>query len=58
MNPVLHEGVETARFGWVLGWTTLVFIGSMIGWTWWAFAPSRKHKFEQAGEIPLDGGAP
>lgn len=56
MNPVLHEGIETARLGWLLGCTTVFFLVSMIGWTWWAFSPARKEKFEAAGLIPLDGG--
>lgn len=58
MNPVLHEGVQTAQFGWLLGWTTIGFFLAMVGWTWWAFGPSRREHFEQAGRIPLDGGTP
>jgi cbb3-type cytochrome oxidase subunit 3 len=56
VNPVLHAGAETAQLGWVLGCTTAVFLASMVGWTWWAFAPSRSQQFVRAGRIPLDGG--
>ncbi|MEQ1564811.1 MAG: CcoQ/FixQ family Cbb3-type cytochrome c oxidase assembly chaperone [Myxococcota bacterium] len=56
MNQVLHEGAEAARMGWLLGFTTLLFFGTMIAWTVWAYAPSRRVWMEQAGRIPLDGG--
>ena len=56
MNQVLHAGAETAQMGWLLGWTTLVFLFAMAGWTWWAFAPSRAEQFQQAGRIPFEGG--
>ncbi|MEZ4237247.1 MAG: hypothetical protein R3F59_14065 [Myxococcota bacterium] len=56
MNPVLHAGAETAQMGWLLGWTTVIFIGAMLGWTWWVFSPSRAEMFEEVGRMPIDGG--
>ncbi|MEQ1504893.1 MAG: cbb3-type cytochrome c oxidase subunit 3 [Myxococcota bacterium] len=56
MNPVLHAGAETAQMGWLLGFTTVLFLATMVGWSTWAFWPGHKRMFEEAGAIPLDGG--
>lgn len=53
MNQVLHAGAETAQLGVMLGFTTLIFLVAMVGWTWWAWAPSRREKMDQAALLPL-----
>ncbi|UCG89456.1 MAG: cbb3-type cytochrome c oxidase subunit 3 [Gemmatimonadota bacterium] len=43
--------------GWLAGLVTVFFVAWFIGWTWWAFAPKNKQKFEKAARMPLsDGG--
>lgn len=54
MSQILH-GAET-DLGWMMGWTTLLFVASMVGWTLWAYAPWRRQLMEDAGRIPLEGG--
>jgi cbb3-type cytochrome oxidase subunit 3 len=56
MNQVLHAGAETARMGELLGFTTLFFLLTMVGWTVWAWSPGRRLAMEAAGRQPLDGG--
>lgn len=56
MNQVLHAGAETAQLGILMGWTTAFFVVTMVGWTAWAWWPSRKEQLEAAGRIPLEGG--
>jgi cytochrome c oxidase cbb3-type subunit 4 len=43
--------------GWLAGLVTVFFIVWFVGWTWWAFSPKNKEKFEEAARMPLsDGG--
>jgi cbb3-type cytochrome oxidase subunit 3 len=56
VNQVLHEGVETARMGWLLGVTTLFFLTTMVGWIVWVWSPGQKVAMEAAGKLPFDGG--
>jgi len=56
MSQLLH-GAQS-DLGWMMGLTTLLFIASMVGWTMWAFAPSRRKAMEDAANMPLDGGDP
>ena len=58
MNPVLHAGAETAQMGWLLGATTVMFLTSMVGWTAWAWWPSRRSIMEDAAWMPLQGDQP
>lgn len=54
MNTVLHAGAETAQLGVLMGWTTVTFLTAMLGWTWWAYAPSRRRAMDQAARLPLN----
>jgi hypothetical protein len=56
MNQVLHAGAETARLGSLLGYTTVFFLVTMVGWTLWAWAPGSRLAMEAASRLPLDGG--
>ncbi|MBW1880099.1 MAG: cbb3-type cytochrome c oxidase subunit 3 [Deltaproteobacteria bacterium] len=61
MNPVFQAAAEANDLGWLMGVTTILFILSFLGWVWWAYSPSRKAHFEEAGRIPFDdesGGVP
>jgi cbb3-type cytochrome oxidase subunit 3 len=53
MNHVLHEGAEVARMGWLMGFTTVGFLGSMVLWTLWAYAPWNRQHLEEAAQLPL-----
>lgn len=54
MSQLLH-GAHT-DLGWLMGLTTVFFICGMVGWTLWAFAPSRREAMERASRIPFEGG--
>jgi cbb3-type cytochrome oxidase subunit 3 len=54
MSQLLH-GAES-EMGWLMGWTTVLFFSSMVGWTLWAFSPSRREAMDEASRMPLDGG--
>ncbi|UCD24266.1 MAG: cbb3-type cytochrome c oxidase subunit 3 [Gemmatimonadota bacterium] len=57
MNPLLREAAESISLGWLAGLVTVFFLAWFIGWTWWAFSPKNKQKFEEAARMPLsDGG--
>lgn len=58
MNPVLREAANSVQLGWLLGLMTLVFLIAFVGWTWWAFAPSRRALMEEYGRMPFDEGDP
>ena len=57
MNPVVQLAAESVQLGWLLGLMTVLFLAAFLGWTWWAFAPSRKERMERYGRIPFDEGA-
>lgn len=56
MNPVLQATAESISFGWIGGVVTAAFIACFVGWTWWAFSPRNKQKFEEAARMPLSDG--
>lgn len=56
MNPVLAEAAGNVQLGWLLGLMTIVFLIAFLGWTWWAFAPSRRARMEEYARMPLDEG--
>ena len=56
MNPVLREAAGSVQLGWLLGLMTIVFFIAFLGWTWWAFAPSRRTRMEEYARMPLDDG--
>ena len=57
MNPLLQTAAESISLGWLAGLVTVFFTVWFIGWTWWAFSPKNKEKFEEAARMPLsDGG--
>jgi cbb3-type cytochrome oxidase subunit 3 len=57
MNPIFREAAETARLGWLMGLMTALFLGCFALWIWWAFAPSRRARMEEASRMPFsDGG--
>lgn len=57
MNPVLQVAAQAISHGWIGGVVTAVFIVWFVGWTWWAFSPKNKQRFEETARMPLsDGG--
>lgn len=54
MNPVIRQAAESVQMGWLLGLMTIVFLVAFVGWTWWAYAPSRRQLMEEYGRIPFD----
>jgi cbb3-type cytochrome oxidase subunit 3 len=56
VNNVLRAGAATAELGTWMGLATVVFVAALVGWTVWAYSPSRRERLEAAGRIPLEGG--
>ncbi len=54
MNPVINEAREAVMLGWLLGGMTLVFLLAFIGWTAWAWWPSRRAAMDEAARMPLE----
>lgn len=57
MNPIFREAAASVTMGWVLGVTTVLFLGAFLFWTWWAWTAGNKAKWEAASRLPFtDGG--
>jgi len=57
MNSLLREAAASVDFGWLLGGVTVLFLGIFIAWTWIAFAPKNRGKWDEAAKMPfMDGG--
>jgi cbb3-type cytochrome oxidase subunit 3 len=57
VNPLFAEAAGTVQGTWVMGLMTVVFLVFFLGWVLWAYAPTRKDYFEEAGRMPFtDGG--
>ncbi len=52
-NQVYQVAAESAQHVWVMGAMTVLFMICFAYWVWWAYAPSRKNKMEEAGKIPF-----
>lgn len=57
MNPVFSAASQAAQLGWVMGLTTLLFMTCFVGWTVWAWRPSKRADMEAAAHLPFDDGA-
>jgi len=53
VNPIFREGAELARYGWLMGATTVLFLTCFIGWTWWAYARVNRSRMDEAALMPL-----
>jgi cbb3-type cytochrome oxidase subunit 3 len=56
MNPLLREAAASARLGWLLGLTTIVFLGCFVFWIWWAWTDKNKTRWEAASRLPFNDG--
>jgi cbb3-type cytochrome oxidase subunit 3 len=54
MNPLFHEAAQMAQLGWLMGVTTVLFLLAFMGWTAWAFAPSRRAEMDRASRLPFE----
>ena len=54
MNPVYKAAAETTQSGGLLGLTTLLFLGTFIGWVLWAYWPSNRGQMDAYGRLPLE----
>ena len=53
MNPLFREAAQLAQHGWIMGATTLLFIGCFIGWTWWAYSSRNRERMLEAANLPF-----
>ncbi|HET9982173.1 MAG TPA: CcoQ/FixQ family Cbb3-type cytochrome c oxidase assembly chaperone [Longimicrobiales bacterium] len=53
MNPVFHAAGETARYGWLMGVLTVLFLACFVGWTWWAYESGNRERMDEAARLPL-----
>ena len=56
MNPLLKEAAESVRLGWILGIMTVLFLGSFVFWTWWAWSGRNKARMEADSRLPFNDG--
>lgn len=57
MNPLFTAAADAARFGWLMGVMTVIFLAIFIGWAWWAYSPRNKTLMDEMAQMPLrDGG--
>ncbi len=56
MNPLLKEAAERVDLGWLMGFTTVLFIGCFLFWAWWAWAARNKTRWEAASRLPFNDG--
>ncbi len=54
MSPIVHQVSQTTDLGWVMGVMTLVFLGSFMAWSWYAWNPKNKAIHEASSLLPLD----
>ncbi len=59
MNPLFQAAKEsmTDEVGLLMGLMSLAFMAIFMGWSAWAYTPSRKAQMEAYGNLPfLDDG--
>lgn len=54
MNVVLHQAAGLVQQGWLLGFTTILFMSIFVGWIGWLWAPGRRSEMEAASRLPLE----
>ncbi len=54
MNPIFAEARTTVDGMWIMGAMTVAFLVFFIGWTLWAYWPSRRAAMEEAAMLPFD----
>jgi cbb3-type cytochrome oxidase subunit 3 len=58
MNPLYNQAADTVMGGWMMGVMTAAFLVFFVGWTLWAYNPSRKDDMDRASLMPFDDGDP
>ena len=53
MNPVFHEAARYAELGWIMGLTTVLFLGCFVGWSWYALSRRNTARLNAAAWLPL-----
>lgn len=53
MNPLFKEAALHVQGGWIMGVTTLLFLGCFVGWTWWAYSSKNREHLAAAALLPL-----
>jgi cbb3-type cytochrome oxidase subunit 3 len=56
MNPLISEAGRQSELGWIMGIMTVLFLGSFLGWTWWAWSARNRQAMEEAARMPLNDG--
>jgi cbb3-type cytochrome oxidase subunit 3 len=56
VNPVLELAADSVSLGWLLGFMTLFFVASFLGWVWWAYTPKHKKMMDDAALLPFTDG--
>ena len=56
MNPLLKEAATQVDLGWLLGGMTVVFLGTFLFWTRWAFTGKHAARMEADSQMPLNEG--
>ncbi|MCB9664202.1 MAG: cbb3-type cytochrome c oxidase subunit 3 [Alphaproteobacteria bacterium] len=57
LNPVFRMAAERHDLQ-ILGIvSTMLFVVAFLGWTWFAYAPSHRARWEAAARLPLEDDA-
>ena len=56
MNPLFNQAADTVAGTWVMGVMTAAFLLFFLGWTLWAYHPTRREEMERASRMPFDDG--
>jgi len=53
VSQLLHGA--HSDMGLLMGFTTVLFFGTLVAWTFWAYAPWNRQIIDEASRLPFDG---
>jgi cbb3-type cytochrome oxidase subunit 3 len=56
MSSFFKQAAESVTLGWLLGATTVLFIGVFVFWIWWAWSSRNRARWEADSRLPLNDG--
>ncbi|MCB9682300.1 MAG: cbb3-type cytochrome c oxidase subunit 3 [Alphaproteobacteria bacterium] len=54
LNPVFRAASEAHDLGWLGSVSTLLFVVAFLAWSWVAYNPRNRARWEAAGRLPLE----
>jgi len=56
MNPIIQEAASRVQLGWLMGIMTVLFFGTFLFWTWWAYRSRNRERWDEASRMPFNDG--